>query len=164
MSIHPANYVTSPRELKAVNAQMGTAGGPDDPILNLPSFVDRTRKPTPARKSKEHGGCPRFDFEPVSLDFSTHFHSHIKPTTPRPTPSIPSTCPNPIRMRALTFRPSPPLGVCREPLSMASHVTWLPLFHQSSVKSHHSLTLLECALTQNAPITSLESALTKRRT
>src|SRR6476646_6114380 len=32
--------------------------------------------------------------------FSTHFHSHIKPITPRPTPSNPATSASLIRIRA----------------------------------------------------------------
>ena len=88
-------------EFKKFDELARQASGPDDPILNLPSFVDRTRKPTPAHKSKEHGGCPRFDFEPGSLEFSTRIHSRIKLATPRPTPSHTSICPNPIRIRLL---------------------------------------------------------------
>jgi len=33
--------------------------------------------------------------------FSTHFHSRSKRITPRPTPSLPSTCPNLIRIHPL---------------------------------------------------------------
>ncbi len=46
-------------------------------------------------------GAPGAGFAPGPVDFSTHFHNRGKLTTPRSTPYLPSTCPNPIRMRSL---------------------------------------------------------------